>query len=391
MIWATLIFKNRKQQSAQPIGRTVTFMNRPLELSAAHSFRKDISRTGRSPETLRTPVRLFKRVAPLNLDIHSASKSSPVADASGLYFGTDSGRFIKVTWQGDIAWEYKIGGTARGIHGSAVVADHDVWFGGYNGQLYRLNKHTGEVIWMTNVGETVGSSPLLVGRTLYVTVEWNERPNGGLVKVDAESGQILWQSPLLGEQIHSSPAYDELNRSVVFGSNHGVLFSYSLEGQLKWTFHTGDAIKSTPAIFEGRAYVTSWDGFLYAIDGSTGRKIWKAPLHDSSQSSPTIIPELERVIVGDDEGFVRAFRLSDGSVLWSEGFNGQITGSATAFRSGSDWRIAIGCQRRTLCILTEHGKIVQELESRSEMTGEPGVFNGKLFAISDRDGLWLWE
>lgn len=354
-------------------------------------FRRNAGRTGQNTESVRTPVRLYKRVAPLNLGIHSASKSSPVADETGLYLGTDTGRFLRVSWAGDIVWEYKVAGTDKGIHGSAIVGDNDVWIGAYNGMLYRLDKKTGAVIWMVSVGETIGSSPLYIDRKIYVTIEWNERPNGGLVKVDAETGKIVWRTPLLGEQIHSSASFDEENQAIVFGSNHGALFSYDLDGKLRWIVNTGDAIKSTPAITAGKIFVTSWDGFLYRIDGKTGQKVWKAGLSSSSQSSPSLVPELDQVLVGDDDGHMKSFDIATGRLIWSSEFEGQITGSAAVFSSEKGIRIAIGCQIGTLCLFDEKGKLIQEIDTRSQISGEPGIYQKKIFAASDRHGLWIWE
>src|SRR6476646_6765717 len=39
----------------------------------------------------------------------------------------------------------------------------------------------------------------------------------------------------------------------------------------KWTFKTGGAIFSSPAIAAGIVYVGSSDGFLYAVDQQTGQ------------------------------------------------------------------------------------------------------------------------
>ena len=50
------------------------------------------------------------------------------------------------------------------------------------------------------------------------------------------------------------------------GCDDGRLYAVNQYGTLKWSFLTGNAIKTSPAIGEdGTVYVGSYDGRLYAI------------------------------------------------------------------------------------------------------------------------------
>lgn len=55
------------------------------------------------------------------------------------------------------------------IYGSAVVCDDGVLFGNANGQLYALDKMTGDEKWSQSLGGHVTSAPLLQGGRVYVT------------------------------------------------------------------------------------------------------------------------------------------------------------------------------------------------------------------------------
>ena len=46
-------------------------------------------------------------------------------------------------------------------------------------------------------------------------------------------------------------------------------------GKTKWGFTTGGPIRFAPAIWDGKAYVVSDDGFCYCLDAATGKLIWK--------------------------------------------------------------------------------------------------------------------
>ncbi len=54
-------------------------------------------------------------------------------------------------------------------------------------------------------------------------------------------------------------------------------------GKTKWGFTTGGPIRFAPAIWEGKAYVVSDDGYAYCLEAATGKPIWKfyGGLHDS--------------------------------------------------------------------------------------------------------------
>ena len=57
---------------------------------------------------------------------------------------------------------------------------------------------------------------------------------------------------------------------------------------VKWTFHTGGEVVSSPAIADGVVYVGSNDGNLYAIDQQTGSQKWTFPTEARINSSPAV-------------------------------------------------------------------------------------------------------
>lgn len=53
-----------------------------------------------------------------------------------------------------------------------------------------------------------------------------------------------------------------------------LLFQTSFSQELIWTFKTGGSIHSSPVIQDGIIYIGSGDKKLYALDKSTGKKLW---------------------------------------------------------------------------------------------------------------------
>lgn len=63
--------------------------------------------------------------------------------------------------------------------------------------------------------------------------------------------------------------------TVFVGDDRGVLRALdALSGKAKWEAYTAGAIFLSPAVWEGRVYVGSADGRVYAFEAATGRRLW---------------------------------------------------------------------------------------------------------------------
>ena len=65
-------------------------------------------------------------------------------------------------------------------------------------------------------------------------------------------------------------------RMVFFGDGGGTLWALRAEdGSVKWKVYTGGAIFFPPAVWQGRLYAGSSDGYVYALEAATGRRLWR--------------------------------------------------------------------------------------------------------------------
>src|SRR5690606_26051431 len=77
---------------------------------------------------------------------------------------------------------------------------------------------------------------------------------------------------------YSSPtiSVEGSNLTLFVGSSEGYLYAIDGKtGALRWKFKTNGAIRSTPAIYNGKVFIGSWDTYVYAIDQKTGRQLWR--------------------------------------------------------------------------------------------------------------------
>ena len=64
--------------------------------------------------------------------------------------------------------------------------------------------------------------------------------------------------------------------SVFIGDENGTLWALSAEdGVVQWKAYTGGAIFFPPAIWRGRLFAGSSDGYVYALEAATGRRLWR--------------------------------------------------------------------------------------------------------------------
>jgi len=74
--------------------------------------------------------------------------------------------------------------------------------------------------------------------------------------------------------------------TVFVGDRTGVLRALDAEGNQRWRACTAGAIFCPPAVADGRVYVGSADGRVYAFEGATGRRLWSFRLAPAERWIP---------------------------------------------------------------------------------------------------------
>lgn len=125
--------------------------------------------------------------------------------------------------------------------------------------------------------------------------------------------------PVVGASTPEATAMSPTSAPVMFRgdpAHHGLAAGPSIEfAGMAWRFATGGPVRSTPAIANGLAVFGSNDGFLYAVELTSGREKWKIRLGGEVSSSPAIAGD--RVVVLGGDGVLHALRIDDGSALWT--------------------------------------------------------------------------
>src|SRR3569833_346337 len=90
--------------------------------------------------------------------------------------------------------------------------------------------------------------------------------------------------------------------------------SYNSLGPVKWKYKTNGKIFSSPAVYNGVAYIGSEDHGLYSIDAKDGKFIWKFVTGGAVYSSPAVYKNV--VYFGSYDGFFYAVNAVTGKLIW---------------------------------------------------------------------------
>ena len=259
---------------------------------------------------------------------------------------------------GQFIWKFKTG--AR-LFASPVAGNGKVYIGGEDHQVYAIAAKTGKEIWRFETGGAVNSSPVLAGETIFVS-----SADGLLYALHAGTGKLKWKFRTQGERkigfkglwgmlpadlymedpydfFISSPVVQQNGKTslVYFGSGDGYLYALNASsGVLKWKFKTAGVIRSTPVLAQHKVYVGSWDTYFYALDQESGRLIWKfktgedQKLHLMEGFQASALVKDKMVYVGCRDGFFYALDAEQGSLKWKYNAKGSWIISTAAAGEG---------------------------------------------------------
>ena len=367
----------------------VTFYNQAIISPSQHwyTYRQNITHRGIAPQdcTIDRGIIPEWRTKRLNRAEYSASKSSPAVDEENIYIGLDTRAIVAIDrLTGQVKWRYYTRFSKNGIHGSPTIDPKRnlVYIGAYDGWIYALDRETGKLVWNTKLGDYIGSSPTLYNNTVYIGVEMRA-PDGYIVGVDVDSGKEVFRSGKLGNHPHSTPTIDTESGCIFIGENNGHLFCYWLSNQTeRWRFNTGDDIKSTSSVNEGVVYITSWDGYLHAINITTGISIWTHHSGYMIMSSPTVDTENKMIYYGDHSGKIYAVNINRGRRIWVYNTGDRILSSPTLVKTTNT--LIIGSNDANIYLLdTTTGRLKQQIPLLSGLSGVPVALGDHLYVFDN--------
>ena len=171
--------------------------------------------------------------------------------------------------------------------------------GAYYSNLTQINAGNAQKLgfawdYALNTNRGLEATPIVVDGTMYTSGNW-----GRVYALDAANGRALW--------------------------------TYIPEMDARWgRYACCDVVNRGVAVWQGRVFVVSLDGYLHALDAATGHLIWKSDtltgrgqtdFHYFASGAPLIAGD--EIIVGNGgadfkgaRGYISAFDLQTGKFRW---------------------------------------------------------------------------
>src|SRR3954447_19087318 len=258
--------------------------------------------------------------------------------------------------------------------------------------------------WSLNGGKLIEFQPVLAGGRLFVL-----KNDGRALALSANTGKIRWRKRIGGLAASAPGAsgasvYFVVNRGgyggiAGAGPAKGVAMNRRT-GRIRWAKRLGSASESSPLVVQGRLYVGSQNGTVYALAAKSGRILWRH--YAGGPVKAALAYSHGRLFLGDYGGSVTALRPRNGSVAWRSSGYGQIYATpAVAFgrvyigsKSGSVYAISASSGRRLWSRPT--GGYVYAAPAVGAVRGmRPAVFvgsySGQFMALDARSGRTLWS
>jgi len=213
-----------------------------------------------------------------------------------IIFGAHDSRLYCLNSEGKKVWSISVDGP---INAAAPIHEHFAFATGCSdGVVHIVDLRAGKEVGTISLGGETVSTPAVVGNHLFVTMISHQ-----IVAADIPKQSKLWafEPPRRAMPFYSSPAVAQ--NIVVAGSRDRKV--YALEattGKRLWDFATEGHVDASPVIAADRVYVgcLSRDGHFYVLDLKTGRKLQELLLDAPVTSSAAIGPDC--LCVGTDRG-----------------------------------------------------------------------------------------
>ncbi|MCB1044100.1 MAG: PQQ-binding-like beta-propeller repeat protein [Acidobacteria bacterium] len=166
---------------------------------------------------------------------------------------------------------------------------------------------------------------------------------------------------------------------------NGQLTGYTNESvpvptELLWSAKVTEGCESSAAIVAGTVYVGDLNGDLSAFRLSDGALVWNFESGAEIKSSPTVTDGL--VVFGNEDGFLHAVNVDTGTLAWKYESEGGIVSSVNAM----DGRLIFGSYDNRCYAVSKEGHALWQLETDGYVHATPALF-GELAVFGGCDGL----
>lgn len=158
-------------------------------------------------------------------------------------------------------------------------------------------------------------SPVIQEGVLYFGSNQQE-----MIAFNLDSGKNIWKKND-GSEYHSYPIiYKDM---ILYGTEEGLVFARDKNsGETIYSVALGAAVETPGSISNGRIFFQTRNHRIFALDIATGKILWaykrSIPYMTTLQGAATPLIDKDKVIVGFADGYLCAFSIDEGVLLWEK-------------------------------------------------------------------------
>ena len=261
----------------------------------------------------------------------AAVKRAPTYCEGRLFLATTTGSVQRLSAAtGEQKWSYELGNRSQIWVYTTPLAMFGRVYIGANSRFVALDQESGDVLWRRDDVVSDDFPPCTNSPAAcdgYIVVAFYGQPIN-LTVLDAATGKTVWtKAEGRPYDIYSTPVIDE--DGTIYTVSANAVRAYDLKtGALAWEApFTLNRIRATPALAEGRLFVCTGNGMLHTLEATSGRELWKwsacgnAPLFTPyareggvTLASPVVAGNC--VYVAAANGYLYALDTSSGTCVW---------------------------------------------------------------------------
>ena len=307
----------------------------------------------------------------------------------------------------DILWKHEV---KKGAFESApVVIESDgkrtVYIGDLDGTLLALDLETGKPAWKfksasVRESEAKGKSHGGIGfetAAAYRNGRFYIGDIDGIFYCFDSSGKELWQFKTeSGGVIHSSANFHK--DLVLFGSEDSKLYALNAKtGKKAWELETGDQVRCSMTVVDGRAFVAGCDGSLHTINLDEGKEESSVVIESPTGVTPAVVGDT--AFVGSEQAGFFAIDWKKAEIKWHfNPENSVVTRSSPAVNKD---HVVFGSRGRVVYSLDpKNGDLNWSTTLKSNIDSSPviagdrvfvGSNDGRLYGINLKNGDVIWQ
>jgi outer membrane protein assembly factor BamB len=223
-----------------------------------------------------------------------------------------------------------------GYEASVVMVENYLYVSENGGMFFCIDINTMELVWAQDTKDDSNSTPVFepaedggavyTAPSLHWTKDANSKGTISIYKLDALTGQIIWEKPY---NVHTVEGVSGGVQSSPLLGKPGT----TLDGMILYTISRTKTVSG---------------GTLVALDTETGNEVWRWDMNAYAWSSPVAVYDESGkayVVVCDSAGNATLLDGASGTVLHQKNLGGLVEASPAVFED----TLVIGTRARQIC------------------------------------------